>query len=72
MRGADETRPARPAAPPPRHPAEDRFQDRFQSALGTKVTFKRGRSGGGSLTIHYGSDEELDALYQRLAGDDTW
>ncbi len=72
VRRWDETRPARPAAAPPRHPAEDRFQDRFQSALGTRVTFKRGRSGGGSLTIHYGSDEELDALYQRLAGDDTW
>ena len=63
----------RPAAPPPRHPAEDRFQDRFQAALGTKVTFKRSRSGaGGSLTIHYASDEELDALYQRLVGEDTW
>ena len=72
VRRWDETRPASPAAPTPRHPAEDRFEGRFQAALGTKVTFKRRRSGGGSLTIHYGSDEELESLYQRLAGDDTW
>jgi ParB family chromosome partitioning protein len=68
-----ETPRPRPAPAPPRHPAEDRFEDRFQAALGTKVTFKRNRAGaGGSLTIHYHSDEELDTLYHRLAGEDTW
>ena len=54
------------------HPTQISFVDRFQSALGTKVTFKAGRAGGGSLTIHYGSDEELDALFQKLVGEDTW
>jgi len=58
--------------PPPPHPTQTSFVDRFQSALGTKVTFKPGRTGGGSLTIHYGSDEELDALYQKLVGEETW
>ncbi len=52
---------------------ETRLEDRFQGALGTKVTFKRGRAGqGGTLTIHYHSDDELDALYQRLVGEDAW
>ena len=59
-----------PAAAPDRN--EDYFVERFQTTLGTRVSFKRGRSGGGSLTIHYHSDEELDALYERLAGEDTW
>ncbi len=67
-----EGRPPRRPAPTPPHPAQTSFVDRFQSALGTKVTFKPSRAGGGSLTIHYGSDEELDALYRRLAGDETW
>ena len=59
--------------PPPRHPAENHFEDRFRSALGTKVTFRRGRTGaGGTLTIHYHSDQDLNALYERLVGDDTW
>jgi len=62
----------RPRRTPPRHPAEERFVDRFQTALGTKVTFKPNRAGGGTLTIHYHSDEELDALYHRLVGEETW
>jgi hypothetical protein len=37
------------------------------------VTFRRGRTGaGGTLTIHYHSDQDLNALYERLVGDDTW
>jgi ParB family chromosome partitioning protein len=58
------------AAPAPAN--ERHFVERFQSTLGTKVTFKRHRGGGGALTIHYHSDEELDALYDRLVGEDTW
>ena len=57
----------------PRSLEETRLEDRFRSALGTQVSFKRGRGGqGGALTVHYDSDEELDALYQRLVGEDTW
>lgn len=62
----------RATRPPPRPPAETHFEERFQTALGTKVTFKPSRTGGGSLTIHYHSEEELDALYERLVGEDTW
>ena len=51
---------------------ETHLEDRFRQALGTNVSFKRGRDGGGSLTIHYDSDEHLNALYGRLIGEDTW
>lgn len=52
---------------------ELRLEDRFRDALSTKVTFKqRGAGQGGTLTIHYYSDEDLDALYHRLNGEDTW
>ena len=63
----------RPASDTPRPAEETRLEDRFRAALGTKVTFRRHRSGqGGILTIHCFSDEELDALYHRLVGDDLW
>lgn len=52
---------------------EIQLEDRFRDALGTKVTFKQRESGqGGTLTIHYYSDEDLNALYHRLNGEDTW
>jgi len=41
------------------------LEDRLRSSLGTKVTLRSGRKGG-TLTIHYYSDEELDALMGRL------
>ncbi len=52
---------------------EVRLEDRFRTALGTKVQFKRNpNGGGGALTIEYYSDEEVDALYRRLLGEDIW
>jgi ParB family transcriptional regulator, chromosome partitioning protein len=44
----------------------------FERALGARVTLKPGRGGSGALTIHYGSDEELDAIYRRLVAEDDW
>jgi ParB family chromosome partitioning protein len=41
------------------------LEERLRSSLGTKVTLRAGRKGG-TLTIHYYSDEELDALMGRL------
>lgn len=41
------------------------LEDRLRSSLGTKVTLRSGRKGG-MLTIHYYSNEELDALTGRL------
>lgn len=39
----------------------------FRGALGTKVTLNRGRRGG-KLVIAFYSDEELQAIYERIVG----
>jgi ParB family transcriptional regulator, chromosome partitioning protein len=44
------------------------IEERLRSSLGTKVTLRSGRKGG-TLIIHYYSDEELDALLGRLLKD---
>ena len=41
------------------------IEDRLMAQLGTKVSLKHGRKGG-SITIHYYSDEELDSLLGNL------
>jgi ParB family transcriptional regulator, chromosome partitioning protein len=41
------------------------LEERLRSSLGTKVTMRSGRHGG-TVTIHYYSDEELNALIERL------
>ena len=41
------------------------LENRLRSSLGTKVTVRSGRKGG-TVTIHYYSNEELDALMGRL------
>ena len=38
---------------------------RLRSSLGTKVAFKHGKKGG-TVTIYYYSDEELDSLLEKL------
>jgi hypothetical protein len=48
------------------------FVEGLQRALGTRVTFRPAKSGGGALTIHYGSDEALNALYEKLVGEELW
>lgn len=56
-----------------RDPEEARLEDRLQSALGTRVSFKRASQGaGGTLTIQFFSDEQLQALYDRLVGEELW
>ena len=58
---------------PPRDLDAVRLEDRFRSALGTRVSLKRPASGGaGSITIHFHSDEELQGLYERIIGEDLW
>jgi ParB family chromosome partitioning protein len=41
-------------------------EEKLRGALGTRVTLTRGRKGG-RLIIHFFSDEELDALIERLS-----
>jgi len=54
-----------PIEVPPAIPEVRALQDRLSSALGTKVTLKHGKKGG-TVTIHYYSQEELDALVNRF------
>jgi ParB family chromosome partitioning protein len=48
-----------------RPPEVAEMEERLRSALGTRVTLHHGKKGG-SMVIHYYSDEELDALMDRL------
>lgn len=41
------------------------LEDQLRTLLGTKVTLKHGK-GGGTVIIHYYSEEELDALIERF------
>src|SRR5512138_610723 len=54
---------------PKRKPARNAdaadIERRLRASLGTKVALKHGKKGG-SLTIHYYSDEELDAILEKL------
>lgn len=46
-------------------PEVQELESQLSSSLSTKVTLKHGKKGG-SITIHYYSDEELDTLLERL------
>lgn len=45
-----------------------RLEQAFRGALGTKVALSRGRKGG-RLVISFYSDEELQAIYDRIVGE---
>ncbi|MDK2981265.1 MAG: ParB family transcriptional regulator, chromosome partitioning protein [Chloroflexota bacterium] len=59
----------KPAAAEKSKPAKDsavkEIEKNLRSILGTKVTLNHGKKGG-TLVIHYYSDEELEALIQRF------
>lgn len=58
---------AAPTKAPRRRPDPEvaDLEERLRAALGTRVSLRRGRRGG-RLTIHFYSDEELEALLGRL------
>lgn len=62
------TRRTAASARPSLSPDDAALQRGFEDALGTPVHLQRRRRGGGRLVIDFYSDEELDALYQRLGG----
>jgi ParB family transcriptional regulator, chromosome partitioning protein len=62
--GQQETRPAKPA----RQAESDALASRLREALGTKVALKRGRKGG-TIIIHFYSDEELNAIAEAILGE---
>ena len=62
--GQQETRPAKPT----RQAESDALATRLREALGTKVALKRGRKGG-TIIIHFYSDEELNAIAEAILGE---
>ncbi len=62
--GEKPERPARAEKSPDLQELEERLRQR----LSTKVTMRHGKNGG-SITFHYYSDEELDALIGQLLGE---
>jgi ParB family chromosome partitioning protein len=62
---------ARPRRKLAHRPAEELdLEARLETALGTRVKVRRGPKGG-RLVIHFFSDEELNALADRLLGEGT-
>lgn len=59
-------RPERPARE--RHADSDALAEALQSTLLTRVQLKRNRGGGGTLALHFSSDEELNAFAERILG----
>jgi len=56
-------------APAEQAPETRALEDRFRRALGTKVSLYRSKRGG-RLVIHFFSEEELQALYDRIVGEE--
>jgi ParB family chromosome partitioning protein len=55
----------KPKAAPKKTPEEKALEDQLRQSLGTRVTLAHARRGG-RIVIHYYSDEELDALIEKL------
>jgi ParB family transcriptional regulator, chromosome partitioning protein len=67
VRSLSGQKPLRASTPEP-PPEIKALEERLRSHLGTKVRLNRRRNGG-TVVIHYYSDEELDALVDKLVGD---
>lgn len=67
LRGETTVAPTAPAEP--EDPHIHALEERFQAALGTRVRLKHGKKQG-RVVIYYYSDEEFQALYHRLTGDE--
>jgi ParB family chromosome partitioning protein len=62
--GQQDARPAKPT----RQAESDALATRLREALGTKVALRRGRKGG-TIIIHFYSDEELNAIAEAILGE---
>lgn len=66
---------AGPKPPQPQRPTltphDKAMLARFESKLGTKVELKRAEDDSGKLTIHFYSQEELQAIFSAILGEDT-
>jgi len=63
------------AAPKPKRPAltphDKAMLGRFESRLGTKVDLTRSEDETGKITIHFYSQEELQAIFNAILGEDA-
>ncbi|MFQ5615254.1 MAG: ParB/RepB/Spo0J family partition protein [Anaerolineales bacterium] len=64
LAGQKPQRPSKPGQPP----EIKALEEQFRTQLGTKVTLNHRRKGG-TITIHYYSEEELDTLVDRILGE---
>ena len=48
------------------------LENRFRSALGTRVNLARNADGSGRLVVHFYNDEDLQHLYQLMVGEEEW
>jgi len=46
------------------------LENRFRAVLGTRVNLARNKDGSGRLVVHFYSEEDLNNLYQLIAGDE--
>jgi ParB family chromosome partitioning protein len=47
------------------------MEERFRSALGTRVSLNRNADGSGRLVVHFFNDDDLESIYHLIAGDDA-
>ncbi|MCB0063071.1 MAG: ParB/RepB/Spo0J family partition protein [Caldilineaceae bacterium] len=47
------------------------LEDRFRSALGTRVNLNRQKNGSGRLVIHFFNDDDLDNIYRLITGEQS-
>lgn len=53
-------------------PETVRLESKLRDSLGTRVTLKRNAASGGSITIDFFSDEQLQAIYDRIVEEELW
>lgn len=61
---------AEPPAADPLHEEVGYLENRFRTALGTRVNLNRHANGSGRLVIHFYSDEDLDNIFRLITGDE--
>lgn len=64
-----QSEPQEPAPKAELSPQDQDAVNRFQQRLGTKVNLVRGKKGG-RVVIHFYSEEELQAIYEAIVGDE--
>jgi ParB family transcriptional regulator, chromosome partitioning protein len=67
--GTDEVKPPRATVEPKLRPAQIvALEERLADVLGTPVAINYGRSGGGRLTVRFGSVDDLERIYRAMIG----